>query len=380
MHAKGWWEGTYTKFLYPDVNLDSPTISKLLKEIGKDKDWRNFFEKYSKFIKKESPHNCAHIDSTGLPNAIKTDLSQICNHSGDVNREIRLIVVLDKNSGYPLYFKYIPGNIVDKVTLKHIFYEMDAYDIDITTTIMDAGYYSEENLKFLYDRKVVFLTHYIPNTKIYKRIIQNEINDIDDLKYHVRKDNRFLKVKCIQVDDIANMKLYAYICKNLVEANKSELHILGKFDSEKTDDKEIEEIHEKLRKRGIFILLSSIEMPRDKIIPFYYERQDIEQIFDFAKNDLDLLPLRMHSEATLRGHFMIVFMATIAHVYVRRFLEKSKKCKVSRSAAFEHLARQTTVVFDKKNFHLPALPSPGLKKYIISLILKYLVKCLSRKM
>jgi transposase len=34
-----------------------------------------------------------------------------------------------------------------------------------------------------------------------------------------------------------------------------------------------------------------IELPTDKILPFYHERQDIEQIFDFAKNDLDLLPL-----------------------------------------------------------------------------------------
>jgi hypothetical protein len=85
-----------------------------------------------------------------LPNnAIKIYLSQICNYGGDVNREFRLIIVVDKKSGYPLYYKYIPGNIVDKSTLQHIFNEMDAYDFEIATVLMDVGYFNEKDLKFI---------------------------------------------------------------------------------------------------------------------------------------------------------------------------------------------------------------------------------------
>ncbi|MDR3186701.1 MAG: transposase [Christensenellaceae bacterium] len=361
MHIKNWWDETYAKFLYPNINLDSPRISELLKEIGKEKYWRIFFENYSEFIKKESPVKGVILDSTGLQNAIQTALSQISNHGGKINREIRLIVVLDRISGYPLYFKYVPGNIVDKSTLQHIFHEMEAYDFEIASALMDAGYFNEEDLKFLYDRKVSFVTRFIPNRKIYKKIMANEIDDIDDLKYHVKKDSRFMKIKCIQVNDMLNMQLYVYVCKDLVEANKGEFHILNNFDFNKSEFKEIEEIREKLRRRGIFILLSSIKLPTDKILHFYYERQDIEQIFDFAKNDVDLLPLRVHSEATLRGHFMIVFFSTIAHVYMRRILEK-KQFKMSRSAAFEILSRHVTIVYDKKNFHLPSIPSPTTRK------------------
>jgi hypothetical protein len=361
-HIKGWWQASYAKFLYPNVNLDSPRISELLKEIGQEKYWRIFFDQYSKFIKNESSLNCALIDSTGLPNAIQSSLSQICNHGGKVNREIRLIVVLDKSSGYPIYFKYVPGNIVDKNTLQHIFNEMDAYDIDVTSAIMDAGYFNEADLKYLYDRNVTFVTRFISNRKIYKKIIENDIEDIDDVIYHVLKDERCMKVKCVEVNDMAGMKLYAYICKDLVEAYKREIHLLHNFVVADAELKEIEEIREKLRKRGIFILLSSIKLPTDKILPFYYERQDIEQIFDFAKNDLDLLPLRVHSEATLRGHFLIVFMATISHVYIRKIMEKAKKTKISRSEAFDVLSKHITVVYENKNFHLPAIPSPMLRK------------------
>jgi hypothetical protein len=74
---------------------------------------------------------------------------KICNHKGEINREIRLIVILDKNTSYPLYFNYIPGNIVDNSFLQHIFNEMDTYDFDRAPAIMDFGYFSEVDLKFM---------------------------------------------------------------------------------------------------------------------------------------------------------------------------------------------------------------------------------------
>ncbi|MDR2351708.1 MAG: hypothetical protein LBF22_00870, partial [Deltaproteobacteria bacterium] len=97
------------------------------------------------------------------------------------------------------------------------------------------------------------------------------------------KENRLMKIKCIRVNDLGGMKLHAYLCKNLVETNKTEYNILSKFDMHNTEIKEIDKITKKLRKRGIFILLTSIKQAMDKILPFYYERQDIEQIFGFVK-------------------------------------------------------------------------------------------------
>ncbi|MDR2436959.1 MAG: transposase [Endomicrobium sp.] len=361
MLIKNWWNGTYAKLLYPNVKLDSPRISELLKEIGKEKYWRIFFQNYSQFIKKVSSLSCVLIDSTGIKNEINANLSQISSQRGTIKKEIRLIIVLDKDSGYPLYFKYVPGNIVDKTTLQHIFHEMDAYDFKVVTSILDAGYYSEENLQFLYDRKVSFITRFIPNLKIFKRIMQQDINDIDDVKYYCCYNNRHLKIKRIQINDIGKMKLYAYICKDLAEANKTEIHILSKlYKNMKVE--ELADIRKKLRERGIFILLSSIKMPTDKVLQFYYERADIEQIFDFAKNDLNLVPLRLHSESTLRGHFMVVFMATIAHAYIKRIKNKSKKLlPQSLSTIFEILKKHYTEVYQKKNFHLPRVPSTEIR-------------------
>jgi hypothetical protein len=361
MHAKAWWDSSYARLLYPNVNLDSPRISEMLAEIGKEKYWRIFFENYVQFVKSQSPMLCALIDSTGLPNAIQCDLSQTNNHNGNVNREIRLIAVLEQNSGYPLYIKYVPGNIVDKSTLVNVFCEMDAYDIEIATSIMDAGYYTEENLKFLYKRKIGFVTRHIPNTRLYKQIMENDIHDIDNLKYHILKDERLLKIKRIDAP-FGDMELYAYICKDLTEANKGEYNLLKQFVYDEKTHKEICEIEEKLRKRGIFVLLSSLKMPTTEILPFYYKRQDIEQIFDLSKNDVDLLPLRVHSENTLRGHLFVILMATITHVYMRKILDNSKDCKISRKAVTEILNMHMTNVYPKNNFHVPGIPIPLVRK------------------
>jgi transposase len=362
MAIKDWLQESYAQFLYPNVNLDSPRIRELLKEIGKEKYWRIFFDKYFQFLQKESSLDCALIDSSGLPDATQSALSQICNHAGKVNREIRLIVVLDKNSGYPIYFKYVPGDIADQITLQHIFDEMDAYDIDVTSAIMDAGYSNEADLRYLYDRDVAFVTRFIPNGKIYKKIIENDIDDIDDAIHHVWKDERRIKAKRVEVNDMAGMKLYAYICKDLVEAHRGQVHLFNNFTGGEAELREMEEIRAILRKRGIIVLLSSIKLPPNKILPFYYDRQDIDQIFDFAINDVDRVPLRERSEATLRGHFLIVFMATISHVYIKKVMENFKILKLSRSDAFKILSRHVTVVYENKNFHLPAIPSAMVRK------------------
>ena len=67
---------------------------------------------------------------------------------------------------------------------------------------------------------------------------------------------------------------------------------------------------------------------RGLILPLYYSRQAIEQIFDFEKNYGNLLPLRTHNEETFRGHLMVSFMATVSIMTIDRlFLNAHPKAK-----------------------------------------------------
>jgi hypothetical protein len=45
--------------------------------------------------------------------------------------------------------------------------------------------------------------------------------------------------------------------------------------------------------KQIFILISSNVLDRKNVVPLYYKRQQVEQLFGISKDDLELLPLRV---------------------------------------------------------------------------------------
>ena len=82
----------------------------------------------------------------------------------------------------------------------------------------------------------------------------------------------------------------------------------------------------KMSKLGVFIIISSESIAIEDILPLYYTRQQIEQVFDLGKNNADILPLRVQNEDTFRGHLMLTFLATIILQKLQRgILEKRKK-------------------------------------------------------
>jgi len=104
-----------------------------------------------------------------------------------------------------------------------------------------------------------------------------------------------------------------------------------------------EEFDRKLITKGVFIIISSESMNTSEILPLYYTRQAIEQVFDLYKNNADLLPLRTHGENTFRGHLMLSFISTVAYMLINRLLDGSKYCA---DGAFRALHNLKCKVFD----------------------------------
>jgi hypothetical protein len=73
----------------------------------------------------------------------------------------------------------------------------------------------------------------------------------------------------------------------------------------------VSEVFMLMQNEGLFGLISGKELSNNEILPCYYQRQDAEQIFDFAKNYTRLLPMRVRTDATLAGHMLMSFLATI---------------------------------------------------------------------
>ena len=322
-YAREWWEGSYAKLLYPNAQLHSQRISEFLSKLGEESNLRDFFVKYYKFISGIAGKFNVLIDSTGLPNDIHFPYTAINNHNGVISNEIRLIMVVEKTSGYPLYFKYVAGNIVDVSTMINVIEEIKEYRIGINHSILDAGYYSEGNIKALYKADIQFLTRLKPNTKLYKMLVKEHTKDLQSSKYAIKYRDRVVLIKRVPID-LFGYQGSAYVAIDIDRRNDEQKKYLNRALKEKNMSSE--EIDGKMALLGMFVLISSQEIEAKDILPLYYTRQVVEQVFDYCKNDVDLLPLRTHNENTFRGHLLLSFLASITFITVNKLMEGSRFC------------------------------------------------------
>jgi hypothetical protein len=345
-YAESWWSGNYARILFPGAKLQSQRVSEFLVMLGEEEAQRRFFDEYLAAIYgKQGGTPGILLDSTGLANASKMSLTQVSNHNGEISMEIRLVYVIDRRNGMPIYFRYCPGNIVDVSTLCVTLAELSQFNIAIDYAIVDAGYFSEGNVKDLYKNNVHFVTRLAPNRTIYKQAAESELGDIFSSKYAVRYGNRLVYLKKKEVD-IYGYTGYAYVGVDM--DSRTQQFKRAAF-AALDDKKSPEEMDERIAKLGVFMLLSSDDMETNEILPLYYTRQQIEQVFDIGKNYADLLPLRVQSEDTFRGHLMLTFMATaILQVLQRDILSKrKKKDKTNPEGAFINLRNQKCKVYAK---------------------------------
>ena len=95
--------------------------------------------------------------------------------------------------------------------------------------------------------------------------------------------------------------------------------MLLKIIDEASNDKETGFV---LKKKGMMILVSSFDIHRDEVVPYYYSRQIAERLFGFSKDDLKLLPLRTHKEESMRGYLLLLFVSLIGFLLLRKKLER----------------------------------------------------------
>ena len=310
-HIESYVKSSYAALLYPQARLASQQISNLYSRIGEEEVHRKFSSLYLPFLHKLSgqERHAVLIDSTGLANCINIPLTAVNVHYGAKNNEIRLIYIVDKALKLPIFFRYVPGNIVDVSTLDHTIKEMKMNGINIDECILDAGYLSIGGIKDLNNSKIQFIMRLKPNLKVYKELLTEHIPNLMTREFRVKFNERTLYVKKVETQ-IEDNNVYAYVCIDLNEFTK-DLKVLEDVDP-KQDGLTDSEYEQERLKCGVFMLLSSKSLDTNDVIPFYYSRQIVEQVFDTAKNYANLLPIRCHSVETFRGHLLISFITTAA--------------------------------------------------------------------
>jgi transposase len=330
-----WYNGNFARVCFPGLDLSSQRVSDYLVQIGDEALWRKFFVLYTQSV---YSNNGVIIDSTGLTNDIDISLTALGHHGGDIANEIRMIMVVDRTTGEPLYFRYVAGNIVDVTTLKTTMDELAQLHINANYALLDAGYYSEENIRELYNSNISFLMR-IPAGRIaFKESTQNALPTLESIENCVLYGERILYIKREEIKLFEDQFIgYAYVCLD-VKRRADDITRIMKNAIQTNED--AAKINEKLKTAGVFVLLSPDKLANDEVLQLYYLRQSAEQIFEISKSYADILPLRVHKEETLRGILMINFLAVAIYKNLNNQLPdaiplnnalkymRSQKCKV----------------------------------------------------
>jgi hypothetical protein len=361
--AGDWWEGSYARILYPKANLVSQRISDFLADVGDESHLRTFFSQYINYVSKGASQGTnVLIDSTGLPNSIRFPLTAISNHNGEISNEVRLIYVTQQETGLPIYFRYCPGNVIDVSTLTRTILELKESGVNTKFAILDAGYYDGENIAALYKSNVSFVSRLKENLKLYKSLVKTHLPDIETKENFVSYNNRYAYIKCVECELVAGYKAYAFIGLDIDRKNSESRKLFQRAKGEKLSNANV---YDKMSSHGIFILVSSRRIAKDKILPTYYMRQQIEQIFDIGKNYADMLPLRVQNEDTFRGHLLMTFIASVVVKKLQDDLKgtvfnpislfmslRNQKCKVySNSIIVQEAFKKANDIY--KHFKIP---------------------------
>ncbi len=340
--GSAWLEGTILKSLSPKLDLSSQRISKLLKVLGDEGLQKEFFEAY--LAQENMGDKNIIIDATSLENQSKSSFSAWGYGDGSIEKQFRFHCVIDQKSQKPLFYRLLPGNIPDVATLENTLRELNALGVKSSFALLDAGFCSEGNIQSLYKKDIDFLMRLPASRRIFKDAIREHSKSLESLENIVAYGKRSLFAKTVKTD-LYGSSGYVYLIldpsKKAKDINKLAIE---RSLPENATELNLEQDEFTFAKAGIFMLISSKKIPVAELLPAYYMRQSVEQVFSFAKSDLDMLPIRCHSDENIKGYLFLVFLLLIIFVALRKDL--AKEYTVEKALL---LARQLKCkIFDEK--------------------------------
>ncbi len=313
-NAQEWIEGNIANMLFPKAKLRSQDISRLINYLGREEVQSRFFRFYiEKFFK--GTHGVL-IDSTSLPSSINSSLNNWGHSADGVDQKVGCLMLVDKISKLPIYFRAIPGEIADVSTLKITIDQITRLGLKPESAVLDAGYFSEDNIVYLCEEGINFVTRMPRSRKQFKSLIDGiSIMDVRANAVQYGKRAVFIKSQEIKLYD---QTMFAHIILDPYKKAKDTEQLLSEsFENEESE----ENTNSSMKYCGYLILISRCQLSKEEVLPTYYSRQLIEQVFGFAKSNNSILPLRVHSDQSIQGYLLLVFLSLVVFVMMRQKLQ-----------------------------------------------------------
>lgn len=315
---------SFASYILDDIPVSSlRTDSAFFNMMGDDHVKMKFLGNFIAAMRKKIPDfgTGCYVDSTPLPNDIDDNpFDELCCHGiSSSAMQMRLVLVLDEDTGLPVWYDIIPGNILDLSTIMSVLNDIgDNLDITVDSLVLDAGYASKNLIHAFHIGTEKSMICRMPARKGYPfKTLYDQVRPlIGKGKYAFvrRKHTYFGHRKKIELFD---QPMYAYIYVDQQNALQRFRDYLTEhreeFDSMKNSEKDWFTV-----KFGYFVLLSNLEMTPANLLSAYFERTEIESVFKSCKEYLGLLPLRKWTDQTVRGKILHDTINLIALLNMRK--------------------------------------------------------------
>ena len=286
------------------------------------------------------------------------------NKEGDSLPQINLAMLFGEQSGLPLYYRKLAGNIPDVKTVKTLLADMGDLGFEKVKLVMDRGFYSADNINGLFKEHLKFLV----SVRTGLKLVQNELDRVyDDFRTfeHYSEDYQLYSITVPSEWGYAQTRPYK---KDVLEKkHRIYIHLYYNIDRAAEDQKNFDRKliglrqellsgkrvaeHEKLyskyffikdtpargiqvkaneqalkrarRYYGFFALLSNEKMDSITALELYRKKDLIEKAFGNIKERLSMRRTLVSSEQSLNGKLFVEFVALIYLSYLNNQMQRS---------------------------------------------------------
>ena len=243
------------------------------------------------------------------------------NPDGSLNEQARVLYVFEEESKKPVFYRILQGSIVDKTAFLETVRASGCTDC---TLIADKGFYSKTNLSALMSAGLRFILPLQANTKL---LDDDFIANPDDHKFDsaFSYHGRVIWHRKVKTGENKN---WLYIFRD--DERKQQLQTRMVERIEKTCGEGVEE--EKpmdildSKRTGYYAMVSNMDVDAKEIFLYYKARWDIEQCFDYLKNDVEPRAFYAHDNDYFRG---MMFLNHIALVYYYGLVNALRKSSMN---------------------------------------------------
>lgn len=331
------------------------------------------------------------LDSTSISTHSKNLAKAAWGHNkdGDNLPQINVLMVVDQNTGEPIYFRDYAGNVPDIVTIKHYLQEHCRIQLDSNAVIVaDRGYGSPSNVERFLQNKINFLLNLRTSFALCNTLFKDSSAQLlDPISYNHEIDNHTITVEtewsypvnfttdCKTRTPRLKEKVYIhfYYNENIFHEEKTKLtsnistvasllkekkpipdnlaHISKKFLIIETDQNENIvsistnkiAITEYLNMKGVRVLVSNTVNDPIEAYKAYFDRNEVEYAFNILKQRLGGTRMRVSTDLALEGKTFVQFIATLIAIMLRKRINNALKNNASLKLHYD----SELVVIDK---------------------------------